>query len=423
MRRLAGENLDDQTAQRPNVNLLGDFRLRIKEFWRHVAGRPDLVGTPTDMSALHGLRQAEVAKLRVQRVIQHNIHAFEISVHEWRAQAVQKLDALGALYGNGEPLVSGEGRLLLVQQRVQRSVGHELHDDAQVRRIESRANEPRQAGVLESHQVEDLLLEFGQLRRGHLSIRRVKLLDGHLLALVGATVHRAEASGPEDLSEVKVREVQQLGQASRDSAYTKGRGRGPGPMRAVLVDHREGAVLGRALSNWHRGAVHRGQAPWPQAIGAPEQHLLATAAVNGIGYFDVLFLYINDAAVDPPKGALAVYFDALALDQLVPPTIGTAAGESWALPLRRPLRHRLHEAAARAAPHMARGRRLKRRRLTASASLARLCPRKQGGGVGVTGSASQRLFTLARRRLPVSGVHAALRQQHRRAISQRRRWI
>ena len=127
--------------------------------------RPALLLLARDVCFFHGLRQAEVAELCIQMVVQYHVHRFEVAVHRRQAAGlvvVQKLYPCCDVERHAPAALLVERDALRVEQIKQVATRHVLQHDAQLGGGHHRAENRHQFGMLQLLQRVHLLPELEQ---------------------------------------------------------------------------------------------------------------------------------------------------------------------------------------------------------------------------------------------------------------------
>lgn len=74
-------DLHEDAAHGPNIDLLRDLRLAVKELRRHIPWRTSIV-LLGDVSPIHRLGEPKVANLDVETQIQHHVQGFQVAVND-----------------------------------------------------------------------------------------------------------------------------------------------------------------------------------------------------------------------------------------------------------------------------------------------------------------------------------------------------
>jgi len=88
IRQRTSTYLHKDATHGPDVNLLSDLGLAIKEFWRHIPGRTSVV-LFGDMCPIHGLGKSKVTNLDIEAQIQNNIQGLKVPMDDGRSLAMQ----------------------------------------------------------------------------------------------------------------------------------------------------------------------------------------------------------------------------------------------------------------------------------------------------------------------------------------------
>mmetsp|Transcript_1607 Transcript_1607/g.4769 ORF Transcript_1607/g.4769 Transcript_1607/m.4769 type:complete len:364 (+) Transcript_1607:200-1291(+) len=203
VRQWAPEDLREDAAHGPNVDLLRDLGLAVEELRRHVARRASVV-LLRDVCPVHGLCEAEIAQLDVQAQVQDHVQALQVAVHDHRRLRVQVHHPVGQLQAHVRAVQRREPQLADVQEVVEGAAGHVLRDEAQVGHLEASPHEAYEAFVPEVPEGFDLLCEVLDDHLGHHRAVPVELLDRHLRAPQEAAEDLPELPGAEVLDELQL---------------------------------------------------------------------------------------------------------------------------------------------------------------------------------------------------------------------------